>query len=301
MKVNGIKRALACTYRDVLGHHTFQVSAALGYYVVLSVFPALIFLSAILGLIPLPHLFGSVLGLISHLLPADAMRVVYSVLDDVLKAHRGTWLSIGMLGLIWTASSAFDAMIEALDVAYDVPDSRPFWKTRLLAIGLAGIIGGLLLIALAVMVLGPRFGIWLAGRLGVSAVFVIVWPVLRWSIAICSSILAVEMLYFLAPNVKQRFLATLPGAILSVLAWDGLTFLLGFYIRHANFNLTYGTLSGVIAFMTWLYWTSFVLLLGAELNAELAKESKQGCVEPKTALPGEAEVSPRGNKLGRAA
>ncbi|HEY8671944.1 MAG TPA: YihY/virulence factor BrkB family protein, partial [Terriglobales bacterium] len=131
--------------------------------------------------------------------------------------------------------------------------------------------------------------------------FVIVWPVLRWSIAICFSILAVEMLYFLAPNVKQRFLATLPGAILSVLAWDGLTFLLGFYIRHANFNLTYGTLSGVIAFMTWLYWTSFVLLLGAELNAELAKESKQGCVEPKTALPGEAEVSPRGNKLGRAA
>jgi membrane protein len=303
VEIDGIKRALTCTYRDVLGHHTFQVSAALGYYVVLSVFPGLIFLSAILGLIPLPHLFGRVLGLISHLLPIDAMRVVYSVLDDVLKAHRGTWLSIGMLGLIWTASSAFDAMIEALDVAYDVPDTRPFWKTRLLAIGLAGIIGGLLLIALAVMVLGPRFGIWLSVRLGISAVFVIVWPVLRWSIAICFSILAVELLYFLAPNVKQRFLATLPGAILSVLTWDGLTFLLGFYIRHANFNLTYGTLSGVIAFMTWLYWTSFVLLLGAELNAELAKESKRGCVEPKitTALPEQAEASPRRTDVGRAA
>ena len=300
MTVDGIKRALGCTYRDVLGHHTFQVAAALGYYVVLSVFPGLIFLSAILGLIPLPDLFGRVLALISHLLPADAMHLVYSVLSDVLKAHRGTWLSLGMLGLIWTASSAFDAMIEALDVAYDVPDNRPFWKTRLLAIGLAGIIGGLLLGALAVMVLGPRFGIWLAGHLGVSAVFLIIWPVLHWVIAIGFSILAVEILYYLAPNVKQRFLATLPGATLSVLAWDGLTYLLGIYIRHANFNLTYGALSGVIAFMTWLYWTSFILLLGAELNAELAKESEKGCV-PLKDVSKDAQIAPRPADVNRAA
>ena len=94
------------------------------------------------------------------------MRVVYSVLGDVLSSHRGTWLSFGMLGTIWMASSAFDSMIEALDIAYDVKDNRPFWKTRLLAIGLAAISGGLLLAAFAVMVVGPRFGEWLAARFG---------------------------------------------------------------------------------------------------------------------------------------
>ena len=99
-----------------------------------------------------------------RLLPADTMHMVYSVLDDVLSSHRGTWLSFGMLGTIWTASAAFDSMIEALDIAYDVQRTRPFWKSRLLAIGLGAICGALLLAALAVMVVGPRFGEWLAER-----------------------------------------------------------------------------------------------------------------------------------------
>ena len=267
-------------------HHILQVSAALSYYFVLSVFPSLIFLSAVVGLIPLPDLFGHVLGLMGNLLPADSMRVVSSVLNDVLSSHKGTWLSFGMLGTIWTTSAAFDSMIEALDMAYDVECNRPFWKSRLLAIGLAAICGVLLLTALAVMVVGPRFGDWLADRLALSAVFVAVWPFLRWTIAFSFTVLAVEVLYFLAPNVKQRFGATLPGAILSVGVWLGLSYLLGLYFRDfAHFNRTYGTLGGFVAFMVWLYWTSFVLLVGAEVNAELAKESLKGSVQPKETPP----------------
>jgi membrane protein len=280
--LGSIKRALSCTSRDVLRHHKFQVAAALSYYFVLSVFPALIFLSAIVGFISLPDLFSHVLLLMGRLLPPDTMKLVYSVLGDVLSSHRGTWLSFGMLGMIWTMSAAFDSMIEALDIAYDVNDDRPFWKTRLLAIALGAIIGSLLLAALSVMIVGPRFADWLATRMQLSAVFVVVWPFLRWTLAICFTVLAVEVLYYLAPNVKQRFGATLPGAVLSVIVWNGLSFLLGYYFRHwANLNRTYGTLGGFIAFMTWLYWTSFVLLVGAELNAELAKESKKGCLRPK--------------------
>lgn len=297
-----MKRALACTYRDLLRHHILQVSAALSYYFVLSVFPGLIFLSAIVGFISLPDLFGHVLLLMGRLLPADTMKVVYSVLGDVLSSHRGTWLSFGMLGMLWTTSAAFDSMIEALDISYDVKENRPFWKTRLLAIALSMIIGALLLSALGVMLVGPRFGSWLAGRLEMSALFVAVWPLLRWTLAICFTVLAVEVLYYLAPNVKQRFGATLPGAVLSVVVWNGLSFLLGYYFRHwANLNRTYGTLGGFIAFMTWLYWTSFVLLVGAELNAELAKESKKGCVPPKDAAPEERRRIDRRAPLDRAA
>lgn len=257
-------------------------AAGLSYYLVLSVFPALIFLSAIMGLIPLPNLFGSTLGLMSRLLPPDTMHLVESVLFDILAAHRKTWLSLGMLGTIWTTSSAFDAMIEALDVAYDVKDTRPFWKARLMDVALAAIVGGLLLTALAVTLVGPHFGDWLASKVYLSQVFVRLWPTIHWTIAFAFAIAAVELIYFIGPNVKQRFLATLPGAVLSVSCWIVLSGLLGFYFRHvANLTWTYGALAGFIAFMTWFYWNSVALLVGAELNAELAKESKKGQLLPK--------------------
>ncbi len=267
-----MRRAIRFTVEDVLDHHTVQTSAALAYYFVLSIFPALIALSAVLSLIPVPNLFGSVMGYLSRVLPAESMHIVRSVLSSVLSANRRTWLSVGTLGLVWTTSSAFDAMIEALDIAYDAPDQRPIWKTRLLAVGLAIVCGGLLLFSLAVMIVGPRFGEWVALELGFSWAFGVIWPVLRWVLAIGFTVLAVEMVYFLAPAVKQRFSATLPGAILFVVVGDALSSALGIYFRNfANFNGIYGTLGGFVAFMTWLYWNSFVLLVGAELNSELAK------------------------------
>ena len=277
MTLAGLKRAVAATYQDLAHHHVFQMAAALSYYLVLAVFPGMIFLSSVMSLIPLPDLFGRVVGTMSLLLPPDTMRVVQSVLLDVLATNRKVWLSFGMLGVIWVASAAFDALIEALDIAYDVNDDRPFWKTRLRAIGLGIITAGLVSTALAVMIVGPRFGAWLAGRIHLSREFLLLWPVIHWSIAIVFTLIAVELVYFLGPNVKQRFGATLPGAIFSVTCWLVLSYSLGFYFRHlANLSRTYGTLAGFIAFMTWFYWNSFALLLGAELNAELAKESNKG-------------------------
>jgi membrane protein len=141
-----------------------------------------------------------------------------------------------------------------------------------------------MLVALSVMIVGPRFGEWLAGRVHLSGLFVLLWPYIHWSIAVGFTIFALEALYFLAPNVKQRFLATLPGAILAVGSWIVLSYLLGLYFRHfANFNKTYGTLGAAVALMTWLYWTGFAMLVGAELNAELAKKSSEGRIEEKHA------------------
>jgi membrane protein len=269
-------------YRDVLEHHTLQASAALAYYLVLSLFPGLMFLSAVMGAISLPNLFGSVLRLMWTLLPPDTMRVVQSVLLDVLATNHKAWLSFGVVGTIWAASAAFDAMIEALDIAYNVKESRPYWRTRLLAIGLAAITAGLVLSALAVMIAGTHFGAWLAARVSVPHEFVLLWPAIHWGVAIVFTLVAVELVYFLAPNVKQRFLATLPGAILAVSCWIALSYLLGFYFRHAaSFSRTYGTLAGFIAFMIWCCWNSFALLVGAELNAKLAKESAKGPLPPK--------------------
>jgi len=280
MKLALVKGALRQTYSDVLRNHTMQMAAALSYYFVLSLFPALIFLSAVVAYLPVPDLFGQALGIMGRFIPPDSMGLVRRVLADVITPNRGTFLSFGILGTLWGASGGFAATIEALNIAYDVREDRPFWKTRPLAIALAFVIGGLMLLALAVMIVGPQFGGWLAGRVHLSFLFVLLWPYIHWSVAVFFTVLAVEILYFLGPNVKQRFLATLPGAVVAVGCWIGLSYLLGVYFRHfAHFNKTYGTLGAAIALMTWLYWTGFGMLVGAELNSELAKISDKGPVE----------------------
>jgi membrane protein len=140
---------------------------------------------------------------------------------------------------------------------------------------LTGICGALFLGGLALIMVGPRFGDWVALRMDVPQLFGALWPFLHWALAISFTVLGVELLYFLAPRVKPRFVDTLPGAILTVGAWLALSSLLGIYFRHfANYSRTYGTLGGFVAFMIWFQWTSFAMLVGAEVNAELVKARK---------------------------
>jgi membrane protein len=262
------------------------MAAALSYYFVMSLFPALIFLSAIVTYLPVPDLFNQALDFMARFVPHESMGLVRKVLSDVVSPNRGTFLSFGLLATLWAASGGFAAAIEALNIAYDVQENRPFWKTRPLAIGLTLLIGGLLLLGLSVMVLGPHFGEWLTRHLHLSAVWDWIWPYLHWSVPVVVAVLAVECLYFLAPNVKQRFWATLPGAIFAVAVWIGLSYLLGLYFRtFAHFNKTYGSLGAAVALMVWLYWTGFAMLVGAELNAELAKRTAAGPIEEQPETP----------------
>ncbi len=215
--------------------------------------------------------------MLGSFVPPDSMQVVQTVLANVVTPNRGTLLSFGILGIVWTASGGFASAIEALNIAYEVEEGRPFWVTRPLAVGLTFMVGLLLLIALAVMIAGPHFGQRLADHLRLSWLFVTAWPYIHWVISFGFTVLAVEFVYFVAPNVKQRFWSTLPGAVLSVMSWVGLSYALGVYFRSfAHFNKTYGTIGAVIALMVWLYWNGFVMLVGAQLNCQLAKESKKG-------------------------
>src|SRR5256885_445277 len=172
MKPAKLKHALVRTYADVVEGHAMQMAAALSYYFVMSLFPALIFLSAIVAYLPVPDVFNQALSLMSRFVPPDSMGIVRKVLADVVTPNRSAFLSIGILGTLWGASGGFSAVIEALNIAYDVEETRPFWKTRPLAIGLTLLIGFLLLIALGVMIVGPRFGEWLSGRMHMSQLWV---------------------------------------------------------------------------------------------------------------------------------
>jgi membrane protein len=253
------------------------MAAALSYYFVISLFPALVLLSAIIAYLPGAHPFEQVLSMLSGFVPHDTLELLRRVLSKVITPNRGTLLSFGVLGTLWTASGGFSAAIEALDIAYEVEEGRPFWVTRPLAVGLTFLVGALLLVALGVMIVGPQFGTWLAESANLSWLLAKAWPYIHWTVAVLFTVLAVEALYFIAPNVKQRFWATLPGAVLAVACWIGLSYGLGIYFRSfAHFNKTYGAMGAVIALMIWLYWTSFAMLVGAELNCELAKKSPEG-------------------------
>ena len=275
-----VKDALWRTVEAVPAKHTLQMAAALSYYFVISLFPAFLLVSAIVAYLPGAKPFDQVLSLMAGFVPNDSLDLLRKVLATVVSPNRSTLLSFGILGTLWTASGGFAAAIEALDIAYEVEDARPFWVTRPLAVGLTLLVGVLLLSALGVMIVGPQFGTWLATRTNFSWLFAAAWPYIHWTVAVLFTVLAVESLYFLAPNVRQRFWTTLPGAVLAVGSWIGLSYALGIYFRSfANFNKTYGTMGAVIALMVWLYWTSFFMLVGAELNCQLAKESVKGKIK----------------------
>lgn len=280
MSLKQLRNALGSAYDDIVRNHTLQMAAALSYYFVMSLFPCLILLSAIVAFLPIPNMFDQAIRLMSQFVPADSMMLVKKILSDVISPNRGAFLSIGIIGTLWTASGGFSSAIEALNFAYDVEETRPFWRTRLLAVGLTFLLGFLLLTAVVVMIVGPHLAGWLVARLHLPQELRVIWPVIHWTVAIAFTVLAVEFLYFLGPNVKQRFGWTLPGAILAVGCWLLMTYALGFYFRSfAHLNKTYGVLGAGIGLMMWLYWTWFAMLVGGELNAELAKRSESGPIE----------------------
>lgn len=286
MAIREIGSTVRHVYNDVMNNHTMAMAAGLSYYFVMSLFPALILAAALVGFLPVPHLFGTILGAMQRVIPADSMGLVRAVLRDVISPHKRSFLTAGILGTVWTASGGFASLIEALNVAYDVPETRPFWKTRALAIGLMVVIGGLMIVGAVAMFLGPQFGAWLAGKTSLSWAFARIWPVLRWVISVGFTVLAVELTFYWAPNVKQRFLATLPGAAMGVGFWIGASYALGLYFQHfAHFNKTYGTLGAAVALMEWLYWSWFFILLGAEVNSELLKAEGHGRMELKQPPP----------------
>src|SRR5579883_1460310 len=288
-----LRALLVKVYSDVMTNHTMALAAGLSYYFVMSLFPILILAASIVAFLPIPHLFNQIIRAMSAVVPADSMGLVRSVLHDVVSPHKGSFLTFGILGTLWTASSGFAGLIEALNVAHGVPETRPIWKTRLVPLQLMAITGFLLLVGTSLMLVGPQFGGWLAGKAGLSHEFAIAWPPIRWAVSVSFIVLAVELIFYWAPNVKQKFLATLPGAVIGVGFWLGASFLLGFYFRRfGSFNHTYGTLAAAIALMVWLYWSWFVILIGAEINAELLKAKGDGKLELKQPPPKVVKSAP---------
>jgi membrane protein len=262
-----IKRSLIVIYNDVYDEHLFVFAAGLSFYFVLSLFPLLVSIASLLGHLPVPYLFEGLLSLMARLVPGDGMSLVRNIMSDVIRHKHTHFLTLGLVFTIWTASSGFAAIIDGLDVVYRVRETRPVWRTRPIALGLTLLAGSMLLVALGLTVEGTHFGIWVRSRFDLSPAVIASWRYLRWGIAAILAVLAVELLYHFGPDVKQRFRDSLTGAIVAVMMWIGLSYLLGSYFRHfETLDRTYGPLGAAIGLYLWFYLAGFAILIGGEIN-----------------------------------
>jgi membrane protein len=248
----------------------FGRAAQLAYYFLLALFPALLFLTALIGLFPLKETLPELMLYLQTVLPSDALSLLERYLDNVVRGSGGDILSLGLLGALWASSSGVTAIMEALTIVYGAEETRPYWKVRviasLLTIGLAGFI----LISTTLILYGARIGEWIADFVGLGWLFVIAWNVLQWPVAIFFMLFALAVIYHICPNVEHDWRWVTPGSVCAVSLW--LVVSLGFklYVENfGNYNAAYGSIAGVIVLMLWLYLTGVVMLLGGEINAEI--------------------------------
>jgi membrane protein len=253
----------------------FTVAAGLAFYSLLSLVPLLIVIASLLSYLPFTNALGQILSMLTALIPPESMSLVQSVVSSILEPGHGKIISFGILSYLWAATGGFAALIEALDVAYDVTVCRPWWRDRLQALLLTFTVGVLAVASLLPIVLGPHFGHLIVQFFPVPKDFAHLWPILRWVITLATFVTGLEWMYYLGPHARHTFWSTLPGATVAVGAWFLGSFGLSFYLSHmANYNKTYGSLGAVIGLMLWLYITSLAILIGAELNAELGKRRR---------------------------
>ncbi len=245
-------------------------AAALSYHALFALFPFIIFMIALLGFLQVPQFFDWILEQAETAFPADAYGRLEEVVDQVQNQSSGGLLSFGIVTAIWAASSGIRSLMNALNVAFDVEETRPAWKRYLLSIVYTIGIAALLLASAALMLLGPQAIEAIADQVGLGSVFVTLWTWLRWPVLAVLLALAAALIYYAAPNVEQPFKLITPGAAFAVILWVSASIGFSIYVSiFGNYSATYGSLGGVIVLLFFFFISSAVLLLGAEINAEL--------------------------------
>lgn len=247
-------------------------AAQLSYYFLLSLFPLLICLSALLG-----FFFAAETKLEQHLLeylgtmmPRSAFDIVRATANDLLERRGGGLLSFGLLVALWLASSGMEAVIEGLNVAFQVRETRPWWRRRLVALGLTVTIALLAGCALGLVLASGVGGRLLADFAGLGNIWIPLWRALQWIASVLFLLSAIALVYCFGPNLEERrkTQVILPGAVVALIGWMTASVGLRVYLDNfSSFGRTYGSLGAVIALLLWLYLTGAALLLGAEINS----------------------------------
>lgn len=255
------------TWRAVNEHNCFGRAAELGFFFLLAFFPMLIFLLSLISFMPGAE--ELVLAWLAKLMPRDAMNLVDIWLQTGVSSRNHGLLSFGLLVSLWAASIGVNALIAALNAAYDIKEGRPLWRTYLLALILTVTLGLLIIGGVALVTFGEEPASWIADLLGLETRFSLLWNLVRYLIGLVMLILGIGIVYHFGPNVAQKWKWIMPGTFFAAVAFIFVSFLLSLYLRFApSYDAIYGSLGAVIVFMLWLYLMGLILFIGGEINSE---------------------------------
>jgi membrane protein len=303
-------------WHEINADEVLDRGAALAYYFLFALFPTLLFLTTLLGLLPNSGLMDRLLAYANQAMPGDAGSLVTRTLGEIQTGARGGLLSIGALTALWAASAGMASVMNALNVAYGVADAdvRPWWRRRLVAVLLTLGFSIFILTALVLVVFGPRIGESVADRMGLGSQFTTIWNVVSVPVVIFFVLIGIALVYYFAPATEQHWRWVTPGSAVALVLWLAMSFGLRWYVANfADYSATYGSIGGVILLILWLYLTGVVLLVGAEINAEIEHAAAQrGAVTAKasgeaaapvdqvaTPVPGDDDVAVAGQAVTR--
>jgi membrane protein len=279
-------KVMVRTVKDFVEDEMSTYASALAYQMLFSLFPFILFLIALVGFLHLPDFFSWLRLQAGLVLPPQALEQVNPVIDQ-LQQSKGGLLSFGIGIALWTASAGVRLMMSAMNAAYDVVEGRPIWKRFPLSVLYTVGIAGMLLVAAALMVLGPQVMDWLAGQIGMEDFIVILWKVARWPVVVFLMMVAVAVIYYVMPDVKQKFRFITPGSVLAVVVWIIASLGFGYYVNtFGNYNAMYGSIGAIIVLLLYFYISAAVLLLGAEMNAVIDHMTEEGKDSGHKELPG---------------
>jgi membrane protein len=284
------------TSMDAEHDDTFGRAAELAFFFFLAVFPGLLFLITLIGLVAGSHqqMQQQLFSYAASALPPSAWQLVQKTITETTRAAGGWKLVVSALGALWSASSGLASLMTVLNFAYHVRERRPYWKSRLVvAVLLTLALSALMFAALLIVLFGGMAAAW-AGSHGLGDTAVLAWRIVQWPVALFFVVLSFAMLYYWAPDVEQqKWYWITPGSVIGVLLWVAASAVFRVYLHFFNsYSATYGSLGAVIILMLWFYITSLALLIGAEINAE---------IEHAAAESGRADAKLKGEKEAPAA
>jgi membrane protein len=277
--------ALRRTFYEFKDDNLTDWAAALTYYAVLSVFPALIALVSMIGLIADPATITRVLtDTVSSLGPKSAVDTFKGPIASITsnQSRAGIGLIVGLAGALWTASGYVGAFMRASNAVYEIEEGRPFYKLRPLQILVTLVLELMLaLVVLGLIVSGP-LATALGQAVGLGDTAITVFNIVKWPVLLAIVAVMLAILYYTAPNAKlPGFRWISPGSVLAVVVWIVASGLFAFYVANfGSYDKTYGTLAGVVTFLVWMWLTNLAVLFGVELNAELERSRELAAGEP---------------------
>jgi membrane protein len=275
MRPRDIKRFAKELWHEIQDDNVLNGAAVLAFFLLLSIFPAAIFLLSLMPYLPIPHLQQATMDLLHQMLPEQSATLFEGTVKQAVAQKNGRVLTFGFLFLLWSASTGIYAVIQQLNITYDAKESRPWWKVKGMSILLMLLFLVIVIVALSLVIFGGVVQSWIAGLIGWSTALRTLFASLRWIILAAFGLLGFSVIYYFGPDTDQRFRLISPGSLVGIILIAAGSIGFRFYISNfGNYGATYGSLAAMIILILWLYLTSIMLLVGSEINALLEQNRR---------------------------